>query len=176
MMDCIMDEFTPPAFATVPVDADTLRHAMRKWATGVAVVTSVHEDGAHGMTATSFTSVSLTPPQILISLALETRTYKLLKGSRIFAVSLLGAGQERISDRFAGRLSDDEDRLAGLDTFTMVTGAPLLRDAIAHFDCRVIATFTSGTHSIFIGEVMAAQSHEEGQPLVYYDRAYRTLR
>jgi flavin reductase (DIM6/NTAB) family NADH-FMN oxidoreductase RutF len=174
-MRFIMDELSPHAFPTVPVDAETLRHAMRQWATGVAVVTSVHDGAAHGMTASSFTSVSLTPPQVLISLALATRTYKLVRASRIFGVSLLGAGQEQISDIFAGRLADMEDRLSGMDTFTLVSGAPLLRDAIAHFDCRVIATFTSGTHTIFIGEVLAARSEESAEPLVYYDRAYRTL-
>ena len=176
MMHAIMDEYTPPAFPTVPVDAETLRHAMRQWATGVTVVTSVHEGRAHGMTVTSFTSVSLTPPQILISLDLVTRTYELVKASRIFGLSVLRAGQEHISDRFAGRLGDEPDRLAGLDTFTMVTGAPLLRDAIAHFDSRVIATFTSGTHTIFIGEVLAARSDEGAPPLLYYDRDYHPLR
>lgn len=170
-----MDEFTPHAFPSTPVDAATLRHAMRKWATGVAIVTSAHDGAAHGMTASSFTSVSLTPPQVLISLALATRTHTLVRASRIFAVSLLAAGQESISDRFAGR-ADGDDRLAGLDTFTLVTGTPLLRDAIAHFDCRVIATFTSGTHTIFIGEVLAVRSSEAASPLVYYDRAYRSLR
>lgn len=170
-----MDEYTPPAFPTTPVDAESLRHAMRQWATGVAIVTSAHNGAAHGMTVSSFTSVSLTPPQVLISLALETRTYGLVKASRIFAVSLLGAGQEAISDRFAGR-ADEDDRLAGLDTFTMVTGAPLLERAIAHFDCRSIATFTSGTHSIYIGEVLAVRSNESASPLVYYDRGYHTLR
>ena len=103
MMSLIMDEYTPPAFPTTPVDAESLRHAMRQWATGVAIVTSAHNGMAHGMTVTSFTSVSLTPPQVLISLALETRTHGLVRASRIFAVSLLGAGQEAISDRFAGR-------------------------------------------------------------------------
>jgi len=175
MMRFIMDELTPHAFPTTPVDAATLRHAMRKWATGVAIVTSAYDGAAHGMTASSFTSVSLTPPQVLISLALATRTHALLRASRVFAVSLLAAGQEDISDRFAGR-GEHDDRLAGLDTFTLVTGVPLLRDAIAHFDCRVIATFTSGSHTIFIGEVLAAQSSESAAPLVYYDRAYRSVK
>ena len=77
-------------------------------------------------------------------------------------------------DRFAGR-ADEDNRLAGLETFTMVTGAPLLERAIAHFDCRSIATFTSGTHSIYIGEVLAVGSNEAASPLVYYDRGYRSL-
>ncbi|MEJ5225691.1 MAG: flavin reductase family protein [Anaerolineales bacterium] len=158
-----------------PVDPDALRQAMRQWATGVVIVTAMHEGVTHGMTVSSFTSVSLTPPQVLISLAQETRTHALVKKSHHFGVSILGAGQEDISNRFAGRIPDEQDRLAGLDTLTLVTGTPLLADSIARFDCRVIATFTSGTHTLFIGEVLAAESREDAKPLLYYNRGYRTL-
>ncbi len=167
------DVFESPPHA--PVDPEMLRQAMRQWATGVAIVTASHAGNAHGMTVSSFTSVSLTPPQVLISLAQETRTHALVKRSRHFAVSILAAGQEEISNRFAGRIPDEQDRLAGLDTFSLVTGAPLLKDSIAQFDCRVIATFSAGTHTLFIGQVLAAQSREDAQPLLYYNRGYHTL-
>lgn len=158
-----------------PVDPDTLREAMRQWATGVVIVTSFHEGVTHGMTVSSFTSVSLTPPQVLISLAQDARTHELVKGSRHFGVSILAAGQEEISNRFAGRIPDEQDRLAGLETFQLVTGLPLLKDSIAQFDCRVIATFTSGTHTLFIGEVLSAHSREDASPLLYYNRGYHTI-
>ncbi len=162
---------TPPY---APVDPDALRQAMRQWATGVAIVTATYNGSTHGMTVSSFTSVSLTPPQVLISLAQNTRTHALVRGSRQFGVSILGAGQDEISDRFAGRIPDEQDRLAGLETLTLVTGTPLLKDSIAQFDCRIIATFTSGTHTLFIGEVLAAQSREDAKPLLYYNRGYNT--
>jgi flavin reductase (DIM6/NTAB) family NADH-FMN oxidoreductase RutF len=127
------------------------------------------------MTVSSFTSVSLTPPQVLISLAQNTRTHVLVKGSRHFGITLLAQGQQDISDRFAGRIPDEQDRMDGLETFTLESGVPLLKNGIAHLDCRVIATFTSGTHTIFIGGVLAAQSQEDGKPLVYYDRDYRSI-
>jgi flavin reductase (DIM6/NTAB) family NADH-FMN oxidoreductase RutF len=157
------------------IDPDQLRNAMRQWATGVAVVTSTHAGIAHGMTVSSFTSVSLTPPQVLISLAQSTRTHQLVKESRCFGVTLLAQDQQEISDRFAGRMTDEQDRLAGLETFTLETGAPLLTNGLAQFDCHVIATFTSGTHTLFIGAVLAAQSQGNLQPLLYYDRGYRQL-
>jgi flavin reductase (DIM6/NTAB) family NADH-FMN oxidoreductase RutF len=160
---------------TDPIDPEQLRQAMRLWATGVTVVTSKHEGTAHGMTVSSFTSVSLTPPQVLIALAQATRTHELVKNSRSFGVTVLGADQQEISDRFAGRQPDDENRLSGLDTFSLVSGAPLLKGGIAHFDCHVIATFTSGTHTIFIGEVVAARSNLQGKPLLYFDRKYQKL-
>lgn len=159
----------------MPVDPELLRNAMRQWATGVAIVTALHDGITHGMTVSSFTSVSLTPPQVLVSLAQNTRTHTLVKASHKFGVSLLAAGQHEISDLFAGRIPDEEERLAGLETITLETGVPLVKDALAHFDCRVIATFTSGTHTLFIGEVLAVQSHEASPPLVYYNRGYRSL-
>jgi len=175
IMKLTMDDLSTHAFATTPADPEKLRRAMRYWATGVAVVTSSHEGVVHGMTVSSFTSVSLSPPQVLISLAHSTRTYTLVKASRIFGISLLAAGQETISDRFAGRIATSDDRFTDLETFTLVTGAPLLKDALAHYDCRVIATFTSGTHTIFVGGVLAVSSNEHGTPLIYYDRGYHSL-
>lgn len=156
-------------------DPEQLRSAMRQWATGVAIVTATHNGISHGMTVSSFTSVSLTPPQVLISLAQNTRTHALVRESKFFGVSLLAQGQQDISDRFAGRMPDDQDRLAGLQTFTLETGVPLLQGGLAHFDCRVIATFTSGTHTIFIGAVLAAQGQADADPLIYYNRQYRRI-
>lgn len=156
-------------------DPEQLRSAMRQWATGVAIVTATHNGISHGMTVSSFTSVSLTPPQVLISLAQNTRTHALVRESKFFGVSLLAQGQQDISDRFAGRMPDDQDRLAGLETFTLETGVPLLKGGLAHFDCRVIATFTSGTHSIFIGAVLTAQGRPDADPLLYYNRDYRRI-
>jgi flavin reductase (DIM6/NTAB) family NADH-FMN oxidoreductase RutF len=170
-----MDELNPLPTPAEPVDPDALRNAMRQWATGVSIVTASHKGVTHGMTVSSFTSVSLTPPQVLISLAQNTRTHELVKHSRHFAVSLLASGQEEISNLFAGRVPDEQDRLAGVETFSLVTGVPLLKNGIAFFDCRVIATFSSGTHTLFIGEVLAAHSRDDGEPLLYYNRGYRRL-
>lgn len=156
-------------------DPEQLRSAMRQWATGVAIVTATYNGISHGMTVSSFTSVSLTPPQVLISLAQDTRTHALVRESKFFGVTLLAQGQQDISDRFAGRMPDDQNRLAGLETFTLETGVPLLTGGLAHFDCRVIATFTSGTHTIFIGAVLAAQGQPDADPLLYYNREYRRI-
>jgi len=162
-------------FPAVSADPDQLRQAMRLWATGVTVVTSLHDGVAHGMTVSSFTSVSLTPPQVLVSLAQNTRTHALTKNSRAFGVTVLAADQQDISDRFAGRAADEGDRLEGLETMTLVTGVPMIKGGLAQFDCRVIATFTSGTHTIFIGEVLAAQGDLRTRPLLYFNRGYQTI-
>jgi len=170
-----MEEYSFSDVHADPVEPDALRGAMRYWSTGVAVVTSAFRDEVHGMTVSSFTSVSLTPPQVLISLAHDTRTYALVKQSRLFAVTVLSADQQDISDRFAGRTGDGLNRLDGLETETLVTGVPVLKGGIAQFDCRVIATFSSGTHTLFIGEVLAAHGHGDSRPLLYFDRGYRKI-
>jgi len=159
----------------MPVEADLLRQAMRFWVTGVTVVTAVHQGVQHGMTVSSFTSVSLTPPQVLISLAQSARTHSLVSRSRSFGVSILSVNQQDIADRFAGRATEELDRLTGLETFTLVTGTPMIAGGLMHLDCRVLTTFGAGANTIFIGDVVAAQCVENGDPLVYFNRGYKKL-
>ena len=159
----------------MPVEADLLRQAMRFWVTGVTVVTASHRGIQHGMTVSSFTSLSLTPPQVLVSLAQNTRTHDLVTRSRSFGISILSTEQRDISDRFAGRVADELDRMAGLETFTMTTGAPMIAGGLAHLDCHVVTTLGSGTHTIFIGEVLEARNAGAGEPLVYFNRDYKTF-
>jgi flavin reductase (DIM6/NTAB) family NADH-FMN oxidoreductase RutF len=127
------------------------------------------------MTVSSFTSLSLTPPQVLVSLAQNTRTHDLVTRSRLFGISILSAEQQEISNRFAGRVEDEPDRFIGLETFTLATGAPLITGGLAHLDCHVVTTLGSGTHTICIGEVLAAQNAGDGEPLMYFNRGYRKL-
>lgn len=156
--------------------AEKLRGSMRLWLTGVTVVTAAADGVQHGMTVSSFTSVSLDPPQILVSLQQNTRTHDLIMRSRSFGISILAADQEEISNIFAGRKADDEDRLAGLDTFTMQTGAPFIDGSLAFLDCKVVTTIGSGTHTIFIAEVLDTRSIEIKQdPLIYYNRGYKRI-
>jgi flavin reductase (DIM6/NTAB) family NADH-FMN oxidoreductase RutF len=160
----------------MPIDSDILRQAMRFWATGVTIVTAAHAGSQHGMTVSAFTSISMTPPLALVSLAQNARTYNLVLRSGAFGVTLLAANQQDISERFAGRLPDEADRLAGLNTFTLVSGTPLISGGLMHLDCRVVQTVEVGTSTIFIGEVVAAQNAAEGDPLIYFNRGYRQLR
>jgi flavin reductase (DIM6/NTAB) family NADH-FMN oxidoreductase RutF len=157
------------------IESDSLRQAMRFWATGVTVVTAEYQGVRHGMTVSSFTSVSLTPPQVLISLAQNARTHDLIMRSRYFGISILDSSQQELSDRFAGRVPDEMDRLVGVETFSFSSGTPLLKQALAHLDCHVVTTLGSGTHTIFIAEVLTAQSGEDGDPLLYFNRNYQKI-
>jgi flavin reductase (DIM6/NTAB) family NADH-FMN oxidoreductase RutF len=157
------------------IDPEQLRQAMRQWTTGVTIVSVRLDSIRHGMTVNSFTSVSLTPPLVLVSLERGARTHGLIKQSGYFGVTILGKDQREISDRFAGRQTEYMDRFANLGTYTMVSGAPLLKDGLAGFDCHVVSTYEAGTHTVFIGDVLAVQIGNNSHPLVYYDRDYRGL-
>ncbi|QYK51739.1 MAG: flavin reductase [Anaerolineales bacterium] len=157
---------------------DQLKDVLRFWTTGVTVVSASHQGSQHGMTVNSFTSLSLEPPLVSISLEKSTRTHQLVLQAGRFGVSILAASQQELSDRFAGRESEQSDRFEGVNVFTLETGSPLLQEAIAYFDCRVSVTHDAGTHTIFISEVLAAgaPANQAGsQPLVYFNRAYRKL-
>ena len=156
-------------------DPEELRTAMRQWATGVTIVSAQHNGRRHGMTVSSFTSVSLDPPLVLVSLEQVTKTHKLLIQEAYFGVTILDQSQRDLSNRFAGRITERSDRFRDLETFTLVSGAPLLARGLAWFDCHMVATYKAGNHTVFIGEVLAVKSIDAGTPLIYYDRDYRSL-
>lgn len=157
------------------VNSEELRNVMRNWATGVTVVSAEYEGVRHGMTVSSFTSLSLSPPLVLVSLEKGTQTHRLVQAAGHFGVTILGQEQAGISDIFAGRKSDSEDRFAGLETFTLVSGAPILRGGLGGFDCKISSMFDAGTQTVFIGEVLAVQNGGQASPLIYFDRSYRKL-
>ncbi len=159
----------------MPVDPETLRAVMRHWTTGVVIVAARDGAQAHGMTVNAFTSVSLEPPLVLVCIERAVRTHALIERSRAFAISILREGQQAISNRFAGRETENGNRFAGLKTFTAVTGAPILVDNIGYLDCAVVAAHPAGTHTIFIAEVVAAKTPGPGKPLLYFDRDYHSL-
>lgn len=158
----------------------TLREVMRMWATGVTVVTTAYGDERAGMTVSSFTSVSLEPPLILVSLHKNTRTAQLVEQSGKFAVSVLRSDQAHLSKQFAG--FNDDALPAGADRFynvaltTAVTDVPILADAIMWLDCTVHDVYDGYTHHIVLGEVQAAfRCEDEVAPLVYFNRKYHAL-
>lgn len=157
------------------LDSETLRAAMRAWSAGVTVVTAVHEGNKHGMTVNSFTSISLDPAIVTVSLQGSTRTHELVSKSRAFGVTILSVEQEKISDLFAGRMPEIEDRFADLQTETLITGSPLIVGGLAWLDCRVLQTFDAGMNTLFIAEVLAARGTGVGQPLIYHNRKYWKL-
>lgn len=156
------------------VDASEFKSALSLWASGVTVVTAQSEaQGLKGMTATSFSSVSLDPPQILVCLNQNTDTGAMVLEQKQFAVNILSSGQQDVSNQFAGGRSQEE-RYANVAWEAGENGAPLLTDALASLECKVVDQVLAGTHWIVIGEVQKVVCRN-GEPLLYYSSAYRQL-
>lgn len=158
-----------------PVNADEFRSAMRRWATGVTIVTVQADAVRNGMTVSSFTSLSLEPPLVMVSLEQTAKTTALIMSSGAFGISILADHQEVISDRFAGRIPEILDKFDGLEWMSLTTGAPLLVDALVGFDCRVVSSHAVGTHQLIIGEVLALRSGINSNPLIYFERDYHRV-
>ncbi len=157
------------------LDAEALRGAMRLWASGITIVTARAGGRQHGMTVSSFTSISLEPPLVLVSLAIGSLTNLLVQRSGVFGITILSAGQQEIARRFATHVPETEDRFAGLETERLVSEAPFIKGGLAQIDCKVTATHPAGTNALIIGEVVAVKSGGEDEPLVYFNREYRHL-
>jgi flavin reductase len=157
------------------LDPEKLRAAMRTWSAGVTVVTAAYEGTQHGATVNSFTTISLEPAMLTITLQKSARTHELISKSRTFGLTILSAEQSKISDLFAGKMTEVKDRFAGLQIQTLVTGSPLIVGGLAWFDCRVLETFVAGNSTLFIAEAIAAQNTGDGQPLIHHNREYWEL-
>jgi flavin reductase (DIM6/NTAB) family NADH-FMN oxidoreductase RutF len=151
---------------------EQLRAALRAWTTGVTIVTASYNGNQHGMTVSSFTSISLEPALVTISLHTTSRTSELINKARAFGLTILSSDQTQLSELFAGRTNENEDRLAQVETETLVTGAPLVKGGLAWLDCRMVHSYDAGMNTLFVAEVVAARGMEEGLPLVYHNRKY----
>ncbi|MEC4749404.1 flavin reductase family protein [Methylomicrobium sp. Wu6] len=156
------------------VTGDEFKQALQLWASGVAVVATHSEKfGNQGMTVTAFSSVSMTPPQVLVCINESADTGEGIKGSERFSVNVLSDQQQDVSNHFAGGLSQLE-RFEKTDWTPGIQGVPLLNDSIMSLDCRVVEKVHAGTHWIIIGEVEKAVCRT-GAPLLYFRGQYRKL-
>jgi len=145
-------------------DPRALRHALGRFATGVAIITTCTAEGKlEGLTVNSFASVSLDPPLVLWCLQRTAPSFAGFASAGAFAVSVLGADQHALSHRFATAAIH---KFGSVPHVSGYGGAPRLADALAWFECRTERTVGGGVHLIFIGRVMRA-GYRDGEPLVY---------
>ena len=130
---------------------------MGRFATGVTVVAARHGPLLAGMTANAIASISLDPPLLMASINRSSETHVAIVGSHSFAVSVLGADQQAIAECFALPTTAAKlQRFCDAPWHEAETGSPILDGAIAYFDCRLSESHATGTHTIFIGEIVAA--------------------
>ncbi len=156
------------------VNNHDFKNALKLWVSGVTVVTAQTEQlGLKGMTATSFSSVSLEPPQILVCINKTADTGDAVLAGKSFAVNILTAEQQDVSNQFSGGTSQEE-RFANVKWHEGETGSPIFDDALASIECTVVQQVLAGTHWVVIGEVQNVICRT-GEPLLYYNSAYREL-
>lgn len=155
-------------------EPEQLRRALRTWTTGVAVIMAADESGPYGMTVNSFTSVSIEPPVISVVLQNKTHIYDMVTKTKIFGITILRADQRELSERFAGHIHK-HDRMDGIATQTLSSGALHLTEGLALLDCRVIFTHPVGENTLILAEVVDALIHSADDPLVYHNRGYHGL-
>jgi flavin reductase (DIM6/NTAB) family NADH-FMN oxidoreductase RutF len=161
-----------------PADADgwAFRLAMRQFASGVAIVTCGEGELRTGCTVTALASLSLTPPSLIACIGRSGGTLTRLRESGAFGVSVLGAQHRALADRFAGRDgTQGAARFSLGDWMTLVTGAPLLSDALAGIDCRVEDIVERHTHAIVIGAAIAVRRGDDGPALAHWRSRFETL-
>lgn len=156
------------------VDPKAYKDVMSCFASGVTVVTTLCDGVPHGLTVSAFSSVSVTPPRVLICLGNDTDSKPLVERSQRFAVHILGRDHAALGPRFAKLVPGLPDPFQGLAHRVERTGSPILNDCLAWLDCEVDSSLAVGDHTIFVGAVRAA-GHAHGEPVLYFNRAWRVL-
>lgn len=153
-------------------DAQALRQCLGKFATGVTVVTCADANGnPNGITANSFSAVSLEPPLVLWNLAKVSNSLDAYLSAKYFAVNVLTADQRNLAAHFA---KSDHTRFDNVEYTTSANGVPLLPDTLATFNCRTHEIHDCGDHYVIIGEVNSFKSAER-EPLLFFGSAYRAI-
>jgi flavin reductase (DIM6/NTAB) family NADH-FMN oxidoreductase RutF len=155
-----------------PVASEEFRRACGRFASGVTIATVVDDRGApHGLTVSSFTAVSLSPPLVSICLGHAVSLIGHFRAANVFGINILEESQRALGERFARK---GHDRFQGVAWSAGETGAPLLDGALAAIECQVEQRIPAGDHDIFVGRMVASRV-AEGMPLLYFASGYRKL-
>ncbi len=150
--------------------------AMGQHVSSVCVITTQHDGKRYGLTATAMSSVCAEPPRLLVCVNKSGTSHEMIQKSGAFCVNVLAEAQEKVAKAFAGMMGKDFDRFSVGEWDELVSGAPALLHATAVFDCEVKQVIDQFSHSIFIGEVLAARHVKAQDTLLYGARRFRALR
>jgi flavin reductase (DIM6/NTAB) family NADH-FMN oxidoreductase RutF len=158
------------------VSAEAFKQGMRCLAAGVTIVTTLHDGARNGLTATAVTSLSADPPQVLVCVNRSAGAHDPIHRGSLMCVNVLAHAHQHLAARFAGQKGVfGEDRFGAGRWTTLTTGAPVLADALASFDCVVTERVQASTHTIFIGRVVGVRTRPKARPLVYASGTYARL-
>jgi flavin reductase (DIM6/NTAB) family NADH-FMN oxidoreductase RutF len=156
--------------------AATFRSAMRQLPGGVSVITVGRDRDISGMTVTSVTSLSAEPPSLLVCVNRSSSSWPLFERYGAFAVNILHADQQQVAEQFAGRVGvSGYERFAGISSTTLLTGVPIIADALTSVDCTIEEIIPRHSHAIVIGRVVAIRRSDEAAALAYWQSEYVTL-
>ena len=150
------------------------KNALSRWASGVSVVTTRDHGLCYGLTVSSFSSLSLDPPLVLVCIDNRNRLASMVASSGVFCVSILERQQEQVSNYFASRGREPVEEITEVSCTQLEDGVPAVDGALATLSCDLHEAVDGGDHTILIGRVKNL-SVGEGVPLLYYARAYRGL-
>lgn len=159
------------------VDPTLFREAMRRMASGVAVIATDGPAGRGGLTVSSLASLCMEPPSVIVCIHAQSPALKAIEGNGVFVANVLAQHQSSVSDAFAGQVPEfRDDKFASAAWRPAASGAPVLEGALLSFDCALAAHQAYGTHRIVIGAVTAVHGLDgAAEPLLYANRAYRRL-
>ncbi len=151
---------------------DEFKAALGRFASGVTVVTTKDsDDNLHGLTVSAFSSVSMSPPLILVCILKRTGSYTSFGESKAFVVNILDESQQQISNHFASHL---DDKFSGQTYQLNENGLPVLNDCLVNLECNLKHSYDGGDHTIFVGEIEKVKV-SDGKPLLYWSGKYQEL-
>ncbi len=155
------------------ISPDRFRKVLSKFASGVTIVTLKNDEGIHGLTVNAFASVSLEPPLVLICIQKNGASHSALSQSEHFVVNILSEDQSELADRFADSKLSSLERFDAVTFHSSKTDIPILDGVLCHLECRIVNEFNAGDHTIFLGEVDAAEIDDSSaRPLLFYNSKY----
>jgi flavin reductase len=157
------------------IDAQTFRDAMARLGSAVTVVTTDGTSGRYGLTVSAVCSVTDAPPSLMVCVHRRSRAHAKLTENGVLCVNILSGAHQTLCSQFAGQGPPDQDRFAGAQWTTLETGSPVLTDAVAALDCKIVVSSFIGTHSAFLCEVEAIAINNAQAGLIYFDRAFHHL-
>lgn len=157
------------------LDRDQFKEVVAKFASGVTVVTTADERGFHGVTVSSFCSVSLDPPLVLVCIDKAIQSHDLITSAPKFAVNILSREQTFIAEQFSGQTPLADLRFSRVPHRLSESGLPLIDQSAAYIECDAWGSCDGGDHTIFVGKAHMGELGEEDDPLVYFNRRFTEL-